>query len=176
MKLRIYLASSWRNVYQPTFVQELRAAGYEVYDFRNPDSSIGSTLIEGSLSEGARGQGTAFQWSQIEPEWKQWDAKRFRASLNHPIAKRGFDHDFNALKECHVCILLLPCNRSAHLELGWAVGAGKYTAILMLGENEPELMYRMVNGLFVTLPELLDWLNEIRKHIQLGIAEWDRYG
>ena len=33
---RIYVASSWRNPYFPDVVNRLRAAGHEVYDFRNP--------------------------------------------------------------------------------------------------------------------------------------------
>jgi hypothetical protein len=34
--MRIYVASSWRNLYQPTVVTALRQEGYEVYDFRHP--------------------------------------------------------------------------------------------------------------------------------------------
>ncbi len=33
---KIYVASSWRNKYYPEVVEALRAAGHEVYDFRNP--------------------------------------------------------------------------------------------------------------------------------------------
>ena len=32
---RIYVASSWRDPYQPEVVAALREAGHEVYDFRN---------------------------------------------------------------------------------------------------------------------------------------------
>lgn len=39
---RIYVASSWRNKYQPEVVAALRKAGHKVYDFRNPKDS-GST-------------------------------------------------------------------------------------------------------------------------------------
>lgn len=33
---KIYVASSWRNKYYSEVVDTLRAAGHEVYDFRNP--------------------------------------------------------------------------------------------------------------------------------------------
>ena len=33
---KIYVASSWRNPYQPEVVAALKKAGHEVYDFRNP--------------------------------------------------------------------------------------------------------------------------------------------
>jgi len=38
---RIYVASSWRNPYQPEVVAALRKAGHEVYDFRNPEDNPG---------------------------------------------------------------------------------------------------------------------------------------
>ena len=46
---KIYVASSWRNVYYPEVVTRLREAGHEVYNFRNPRMvmvvSNGRTLI-----------------------------------------------------------------------------------------------------------------------------------
>ena len=126
-KPRIYLASSWRNTFQPLICGQLGMAGFEVYDFRNPPGRTG------------------FAWSAIDPEWQKWDAQQFLEDLDHPLAQAGFGADMGALAACDACVLLLPCGRSAHLELGYAVGAGKYTAALMLGKNEPELMYRMIN-------------------------------
>lgn len=38
---KIYVASSWRNKYQPEVVAALRKAGHEVYDFRNPKYNPG---------------------------------------------------------------------------------------------------------------------------------------
>ena len=38
---RIYVASSWRNKYQPEVVAALRKEGHEVYDFRNPKDNPG---------------------------------------------------------------------------------------------------------------------------------------
>ena len=141
---RIYVASSWRCPWQQEVVYALRVAGHEVYDFRNP-------------RPGEHG----FAWSQIEPDWQEWNARRFRAALDHPVAQAGFASDFDALKWCDTCVLVLPCGRSAHLELGWAVGAGKRTAILLAGENEPELMYKMVDKLAVELSELVEWANAV---------------
>lgn len=41
--MKVYVASSWRNKLQPDVVAIIRAAGHEVYDFRNPE--------EGELEE-----------------------------------------------------------------------------------------------------------------------------
>lgn len=136
--MKIYLASSWRNPYQPQVLAELRAAGHEVYDFRNPKPGD-----------------TGFAWSDIEPDWLEWDAKRFVKALDHPLARDGFQLDWNAMTNAEGCVLLLPCGRSAPLEAGYFVGAGKTLVILILGENEPELMYRMADAICVSVEETL---------------------
>jgi hypothetical protein len=108
-------------------VQILREENFEVYDFKNPPGRNG------------------FDWANIDPGWKDWDVGKFVRALDHPLAQAGFGTDMGALAVCDACVLLLPCGRSAHLELGYAVGAGKYTAIYQFAQNEPELMYRMCN-------------------------------
>lgn len=71
--MNIYVASSWRNLLQPTIVHALRRIGHTVYDFRNPPA------------------GTGFDWAQIDPSWQDWDADAYRLALQHPIAKAGYD-------------------------------------------------------------------------------------
>lgn len=136
----IYVASSWRNGLQPVVVAALRDQGHEVYDFRNP-------------APGDHG----FSWRTIDPDWQHASPARFREILAHPIANRGFALDMDALRACDACVLVLPCGRSAHLELGWAVGDGKRTAILAEELPEPELMYKMVDLIAVSLHEVLAW-------------------
>src|SRR5690606_14054491 len=106
----------------------LRNEGFEVYDFKNP-------------GPGDHG----FHWSEIDKDWKNWLPEEFIAGLSHPVAELGFSKDMKALTECDGCVLVLPCGRSAHLELGQAVGAGKKTAVFAPPEHqmEPELMYKM---------------------------------
>ena len=124
--MRIYVASSWRNPTQPVMVTTLRDAGHEVYDFRNP-----------------RPGDNGFHWSEIDPNWQRWTPSQFRQPLHHRFAVRGFKSDMEALQACDACVLVLPCGRSAHLEAGWAAGAGKRLIILIADGCEPELMYRM---------------------------------
>ena len=88
--------------------------------------------------------------------WQDWTPLGFRQALDHPIARAGFSSDFMAMMWADTVILVLPSGRSSHLELGWAVGARKRTAV-MLAEGEPELMYLMADKLAIGLPELLEW-------------------
>jgi hypothetical protein len=138
---RVYLASSWRNEYQQFVVEKLRDWGHQTYDFKNPAPD-----------------NKGFHWSEIDPEWKAWRPVDFCKGLQHPIAQEGFALDMAALRECDTCVLLLPSGRSAHLELGYAVGADKATAVLIPEPCEPELMYRMVDEVFTDLAALRAWL------------------
>lgn len=127
--MKIYVASSWRNQYQPRVVQLLRSEDHDVYDFRHPDDA---------------GVPGGFQWSQI-PNWRDWPAAAFRECLTHPIAANGYDRDMAALLGALVVVLVLPCNRSAHLEAGIAIGMGKRVVFYYppdVERQEPELMYR----------------------------------
>lgn len=125
----IYVASSWRNAMQPGIVHILRRCGLEVYDFRNP-------------APGNHG----FKWSECDPEWKRWSHEGFLQGLQHPVAQAGFGLDFGAMQRSRAGLLCLPCGRSAHLEAGYFVGAGK-PLVILLGPDaeEPELMYKMAS-------------------------------
>jgi hypothetical protein len=137
---RIYVASSWRNKVISGVIAELRLAQYSVYDFRETDE-----------------RGSGFNWADIDPGWKSWDARTFRRYLFHPLASTGFTRDMHEIYRCDALVLVLPCGRSAHLELGLAIGLHKPVAVL-LDDGEPELMYRAVDRLCVSTAEILDFL------------------
>ena len=137
--MKIYVASSWRNLLQPAIVTMLRECGHEVYDFRNP-------------APGDNG----FSWRDIHPDWENWTPQQYREALEHPIAKAGFKSDIDALHGCDACVLVLPSGRSASWEFGYALGQRKRGAVVMFHECEPELMY-LGNPILTTPDELIDW-------------------
>lgn len=147
---RIYVASSWRNYNQPVLVALLRQEGHEVYDFRNPEG------------------GTGFSWADVKPYSqatgvppKGRDLERagdYLQMIAHPRARAGFESDFAAMQWADTFVMVLPCGKSAHLELGWAAGAGKRTAILLEDPVEPELMYLAADARFTHVADLLAWL------------------
>lgn len=137
---RIYVASSWRNTAYDGVVAALLSDSHQVYDFRNP-------------RPGDRG----FSWAEIDPQWEAWTPEQYRAALDHPIAKRGYASDFAAMKWADTFVLVLPCGRSAHLELGWACGQGKQT-IILLDKMEPELMAKMADTICTSLDEVREAL------------------
>jgi hypothetical protein len=184
----IYVASSWRNPWQPAVVHLLRGWGFAVYDFRNP-------------KPGDHG----FHWRGIDPDWRDWSPERYRHGLTHPIAEAGFKLDMDALRASDACVLVQPCGTSAHLELGWAAGAGKRTAVFFpmdldtrgsLGHSmdarvcgacpvdvhgnygdclmpgklrriEPELMAKAADAILINTDELRGWLNKGQELLEL---------
>ena len=142
MSRRIYVASSWRNEFQPKVVEVLRAAGHEVYDFKNPEEG-----------------GGGFQWSDIDPGWGTWQTEEYREKLNHPLAVDGYGRDYAAMKWANTFVGVEPFGRSASMEMGWAAGAGKET-LLLLANGEPELMVKMFDHICCSLDELVGLLTE----------------
>jgi hypothetical protein len=143
--VKIYVASSWRNSYQPEVVRTLREANHEAYDFKNP-------------KEGDHG----FHWKDVALEREEsgyCTGEALKQALAHPRAVEGFNSDFGAMKWADACVLVLPCGRSAHLEAGWMAGAGKLTLVYAPpGLIEPELMYGLLDGLCVSIDEVLERL------------------
>lgn len=101
----VYVASSWRNPLYHGVTHALRAAGIDHYDFRNPPNGAG------------------FRWEEIggRPGTEPVSRSTYLDMIDHPRALEGFASDFDAMKRADTMVLILPCGRSAHLELGWAL-------------------------------------------------------
>jgi hypothetical protein len=139
----IYVASSWRNTVQPRVVATLRDEGFGVYDFRHPAS-------------GEKG----FAFSDIDPDWdhEHSDPLEFIDALNSAKATKGFGRDYEAMQRASIFVLVLPCGHDAHLELGWAAGAGKETVILLDDPCKASLMYKLADHLSPSIDDLVEWL------------------
>lgn len=145
---KVYVASSWRNSLHDLCITTLRAANIECYDFKHDE-------------------GANFHWKEAMPSYPligpgspeaRVSTTEYLAALNHERAEQAFNTDFGAMDECDTCVLVLPCNRSAHLELGWFVGKHRHTAVLLEDPMIPELMYSMVDFLTSDVMKLLTWL------------------
>ncbi len=160
--LNIYLASSWDNLAQ---VQEttklLRAHAHQVYDFTEQGRSAGPHWPK---------KGEAVPYGQLAQLYQL------------PDPTMTFTRDMQALDRATALVCILPCGRSAHLELGYAIARGIITVILTPPTQgghereateaihagpetdegrEPELMHRAADALCSNsahLPNLLDLL------------------
>ena len=145
--MKIYVASSWRNAYQPGIVALLQRADHTVYDFRNPPSG-----------------GNGFAWHEIDGGYESWLPGQYRNALSHPLAKEGFRQDLAGMEWADACLLVLPAGRSASWELGWFVGQAKATAIFVPEPMEPELMYGKggLTPILITIDEIVVWARKLR--------------
>lgn len=140
--MKIYVASSWKNPFLDEVVLRLKEEGHEVFDFR---------------------EHTKFGWSQVDPEYKTWTRQNFVQGLQTPRAREAFWSDMEGLNSADAVVCVLPSNRSAHLELGFGVAAGKLTAVLLLEEPvTAELMYGMVDMVTPDLDKLCAWLGHAK--------------
>ncbi|HZY71324.1 MAG TPA: hypothetical protein VFF67_10165 [Thermoplasmata archaeon] len=140
--MRIYIASSWSNVVQPIVVQLLRDIGHEVYDFRHP----------------AAGD-DGFHWRQVGLEGTGVGRDELVRGLSHPLAEAGFEKDFGAMQRADVCVLVLPCGRSAHAEAGWFAGQGRPVHVVWPTEDRPDLMLKMFTAIHRNLQSLVEALD-----------------
>src|ERR1700722_20013633 len=113
---KIYVASSWSNWRQEIVVQCLEGLGHSVYDFKKD----------------------GFSWKEVMPNYDGGTVKEYEYldALKHPRSIEGYRRDYNHLVHADITILTLPCCRSAHLELGFAVGMNQATAILLDGDDD----------------------------------------
>lgn len=148
--MKLYIASSWRNQRYPSVVADLKEH-FDCYDFRNP-------------KEGDNG----FSWRQItDTPPNEWTPEFYRdVVLKSERAREGFISDMEALSGADACVMVLPCGRSAHLELGWAAGAGKPTIVLLdTTIDEPELMYLMNTSICTSVEETIATLKLLDKPV-----------
>lgn len=139
----LYVASSWRNERLDDVFKQLATMEIPYYDFRNPM--------------------TGFHWGEVGmPSYRRGDnnpvpVDEYLGGIGHLRAIEGFTCDFNAMHDATAMLLVLPCGKSAHLELGWAVGRRLPTAILLEDPMVPELMYRMVQYMSADVHSIIDW-------------------
>ena len=134
----IYVIGSMRNPAIPDIGNHLRQAGYEVFD----------------------------DWFAPGPEaddyWQTYAKQRrqsYQEALNDHHARHVFDFDKYHLDRAEGAVLVMPAGRSAHLELGYMAGKGKYTAIFFPAEPDRyDIMTRLATVIVFSLDELVDSL------------------
>lgn len=143
--LKLYVASSRKNVHYPALLSQLVAHGHFVWDWRNPPTG-----------------GHGFTWQECSIPYEageKWHPETWRRALGHPIAQAGFASDLTGMNWCDAGILLHPCGNSANLEAGWLAGRGKKVHVFCPVDVVPDLMVLALNGgIFSTLDELLEVL------------------
>lgn len=136
----IYLIGSLRNQTIPEVESKIRDHDYDVFA----------------------------EWIGAGPEaddfFKQYQKGRgltYSDALKSYAAKHIFEFDKYHLDRCDAAVLVMPAGKSAFLELGYMVGTGKKTYIL-LEENDDrwDLMFQFCTAVCHNIDELIEELNK----------------
>lgn len=144
--MKIYVASSWKNVELVRVVANfLRNQGFEVDDFT--DDSRGRYV---------------FHYSEIG-NLEDLDPITF---LYDPRAQRAFQEDKKWIDWADVVIMLMPAGKSSHLEAGYAKGAGKIVIIYWHNgapKGEFDVMYGFADLLSEDIVEVIGFLRRTKE-------------
>lgn len=133
---------------------------YLVGSLRNPAvSKLANRLRQGGLA-------VFDDWMAAGPEaddkWMEYEKARghtLAEALQGHAAQHVFKFDREHIESSRCVVLVMPAGKSGHLELGFACGLGKRTAILL--DKEPErydVMYAFADLVTSNVGELTDWL------------------
>ncbi len=139
MMSKIYLIGSLRDKRIPEIANELREkTGHEVFD----------------------------DWFAPGPEaddfWRKYETTRGRSyssALHGHAAKHIFEFDKGHLDSSDTAVLVLPSGKSAHIELGYMVGRGKNTYVLIDQPDRWDVMYQFATGIAFSMDELIGMIN-----------------
>ena len=131
----IYLIGSLRDPNIPEVAQKLRGAGHEVVD----------------------------DWYAAGPEaddyWQKYEQARghsYPEALEGYAANHVYGYDHYHLDRADGAVLVMPCGRSGHLELGYIIGSGKPGWVLLPKEPERwDVMYRFAKGVYFDVNKLI---------------------
>ena len=114
--MKIYIASSWQNPYLDDIVSILNDRNHQVHDFRANGATRPAPppLTDGSLDS-------------------------VMSFLHLPSVQSRYQLQCAALVDAEVLLCVLPCGRSAHVELGMALGLS-IPVVLVHDVIEPDLM------------------------------------
>jgi nucleoside 2-deoxyribosyltransferase len=138
--MKIYLIGSLRDANVPKVAKQLREAGHEVFD----------------------------DWYAAGPEaddyWQRYEQERghsYPEALEGYAANHVFHYDHKHLDRCEGAVLVMPCGRSGHLELGYMLGQGKPGWVLLPKEPERwDVMYRFATGVHFTVADVLSAIKD----------------
>lgn len=140
----IYLIGSLRNPRVPVVASHLRSLGYDVFD-----------------DWYAAGPEADDIWQKYEQETR---ARSLPEALDGYHAQHTWSFDKHHLNRCQIGVLLMPCGKSGHLELGYLIGQGK-PGFILVESGEPErwdVMYAFARAVTFTLPGLALALEELK--------------
>lgn len=150
--MKIYIASSWKNEEKLRLLQgTLIDAGNEVDLFCASETGFGYS-----------GREFVFSFDRL-PDSEYMNAATI---FDEPVVHEAFLEDKNFLDWSDAVLLVLPSGKSAHLEAGYAAGAGKKLVIYHLDglpSGEFDVMYGFAELITDDFLEVVEYFNQQNK-------------
>lgn len=135
---KVYVMGALRNPRVPELANKIRAFGFEVFD----------------------------DWYSPGPDadeyWQAYEKQRGRTyleALRGAHAQDIYEFDKSHLDSCDFAVMVMPCGKSAHMEMGYLTGRGKMVFILFDGEPDRyDIMYLFAQDVFMNEDDLLHTL------------------
>jgi hypothetical protein len=136
----IYLIGALKNREIVHIGNRLRRGGFDVFDdWQTPGPEADSFLLEYYKVRGFS----------------------YKDALNSYGARHVFEFDKYHIDRCDIGVMIMPCGKSGHLELGYMLGQGKPGYILF--DEEPErfdCMYSFSTNIFFDVEDLVKELKK----------------
>lgn len=142
----IYIIGSLRNPKISDVAKAIRAAGFDAFD----------------------------DWYAAGPHaddcWRDYERQRGRRyveALQGLASKHVFEFDRQHLERVDMGLLVLPAGKSGHLELGFLIGRGKPSFILLDQAQDHEefrydVMYRFATGVYETIDDVIAAMERVK--------------
>ena len=132
--MNIYLIGALKNPEVPSITNYLTSLGFEVF------------------SDWWAASEDADDWLR---DYYKTRGYSYKQTINSFAAKHIFEFDKHHLDRCDIAVMLMPCGKSGHLELGYVIGQGKPGYVLF--DSVPErvdIMYNFATDIFFSKDEL----------------------
>ena len=138
----IYLLGALKNRDIVLIGERLRKEGFDVFeDWTCPGPEADSFLLEYYRIRGFS----------------------YKEALNSYGARHVFEFDKKHIDRCNIGVMVMPCGKSGHLELGYMLGQGKPGYILF--DKEPErmdVMHNFSTDVFFDIEDLIKTLRSLK--------------
>lgn len=138
MSKKLYLIGALKNAEIPIITNKLSGLGYDVF------------------SDWWSASEDADDWLRDYYKARGYD---YKETINSYAAKHIYNFDKHHLDTSDLAVMLMPCGKSGHLELGYVIGQGKPGYILF--DKIPErvdIMYNFATDIFFDFDSLANAL------------------
>lgn len=104
-----------------------------------------------------------------DDEWRDYEKKRGRTfveALEGRAAEHTFSYDKHHLDTSDAVVLVAPAGKSAFLELGYMIGRGKPSAILLDDPERWDLMFKFADFIDTSAERVVDWVRQTRLSLE----------